>query len=140
MNYSLSKNELFKSTGKLHYGETKLVVEIDQGLSEYYFSLVPKYVKLNPQRYGAHISVVRKEVPPKMEYWKKYQDEPIEFFYDPFIFNGTVYYWMNAFSSRLEEVRHELGLPVSSEYTRPPGGFFKCFHMTLGNTKWLDQD
>jgi hypothetical protein len=28
-----------------------------------------------------------------------------------------------------------LGLPVSSEYTLPPEGFVKCFHMTIGNFK-----
>ena len=132
--------ELFHSIGKLSYSETKLVVEIDQELSDYYFSLVPKYVKLNPQRHAAHISVVRNEIPPKMEHWGKYQGELIEFLYDPFVFSGTTYYWLNAFSSRLEGIRHELGLPVSSEYTRPPGGFIKCFHLTLGNLKWQHQD
>jgi len=133
----LSKNNLFKSTGKLHYEDNKLVVETDRELARYYFSLVPKYVKLNPQRYAPHISVVRKEVPAKMEHWKKYEGESVEFLYEPHVFHGDVYYWLNTFSTRLEEIRLELGLPVSSEYTRPPGGFFKCFHMTIGNTKWV---
>lgn len=131
---------LFKSIGKLHYGETKLIVEADQELSRYYFALVPKSAKLNPQRYGAHISVVRNEVPTKLEFWKKYEGELIEFYYEPYVHNGEVYYWLNTFSNRLEEIRLELGLPISSEYTRPPGGFFKCFHMTIGNIKWQDQD
>lgn len=137
MIYSSSKNDLFRSFGKLHYGDDKLIVATDPELYRYYFSLTPKYERLNPQRYAAHISVVRNEVPPKMEFWGKYKDEEIEFLYDPFVFNGTVYYWINTFSSRLEEIRVELGLPVSSEFTRPPGGFFKCFHMTIGNTKAL---
>lgn len=131
---------LFKSTGCLRYGENKLVLEADQELSRYYFSLIPKYVKLNQQRYAPHISIVRKEVPSKMEYWKKYDGEAVEFLYEPYVYNDETYYWINTFSNRLEEIRLELGLPVSSEYTRPPGGFFKCFHMTIGNCKWLAQE
>lgn len=134
-NYYLSKNDLFISVGRLHYDENKLIVEADRELGAYYYSLVPKFLRINHQRYNPHISVVRKEVPPKMEHWGKYEGEEIEFFYDPFVWSGTVYYWINVFCSRLEEVRLELGLPVASEYTLPPEGFAKCFHLTIGNTK-----
>jgi hypothetical protein len=127
--------KLFKSTGKLLYVENKLILEIDKELSKYYFSLVPKSYKLNPQKYDPHISVVRNEIPPRMEYWYKYQNEFIDFLYEPYVYSGPIYYWLNTFSNRLEEIRLELGLPVSSEYTRPPGGFFKCFHTTIGNVK-----
>lgn len=125
---------LFKSIGVLHYVDDKLFVETDRDLSKYYFGLVPKTVKLHPQRYAPHISVVRNEVP-DMECWKKYESEKIEFMYESYVYNGEVYYWLNVFCSRLEEIRVELGLPVSSEYTRPPDGFSKCFHMTLENVK-----
>lgn len=133
-------SELFESTGYLRYSIEpdvghKLVLEADPAIGAYYRSLVPKYVNLAPQRYPTHISIVRHETPPNLEAWAKYDGQPVTFFYDNDIKNGKVYYWLNAFSVRLEEIRRELGLPVHSEYTVPPTGFIKCFHLTLGNTK-----
>lgn len=128
------------ATGILHYsrgehGGFRLVVNVDQQISEYYRSLIPKYISLNKQRYPAHISVVRKEVPVNLEFWEKYDGQEVEYFYSPIVCFGRVYCWLNVFSQRLEEIRLELGLPVSSEYTLPPEGFVKCFHMTIGNFK-----
>lgn len=128
---------LFKSTGILRYGKNKVIVEIDPGISDFYRSLIPKYLPYNRQLYAPHISVVRKETPPNMEYWEKYEGQPIEFEYDNEIQIGTVYFWLNCFSVRLEEIRQELGLPVSSPYTLPPEGYLKCFHSTLANRKNL---
>jgi len=87
--------------------------------------------------YPPHITVVRvhKEKVPNKEYWDKYAGEEIEFSYSPIVHEGSVYYWLNVFCVRLEEIRRELGLSVVSEYTLPPEGFIKCFHMTLGNKK-----
>jgi hypothetical protein len=87
--------------------------------------------------YPAHISVVRKEVPPVLSAWEKYQNEPINFNYSPEIHFGSVYIWLNVFSTELEAIRRELGLPVSSQYTLPPEGFVKCFHCSIGNFKNL---
>lgn len=131
---------LFLSTGILRYykGEGyKLIVEIDQEIVNYYYSLVPKYVDLSRQMYSAHISVVRKETPVNLCNWNKYENKSISFHYENIIRNGTVYYWLDCFSVSLEEIRMELGLSVSSEYTRPPDGFSKCFHTTIGNVKHL---
>lgn len=131
---------LHKSKGPLRYSLTenagyKLIVEVDPGISSLYRALVPKYIELNPQRYAPHISVVRREVPPNLEAWGKYEGELVDFEYTSHIYNGKVYWWLNAFSERLEAIRVELGLPVSSEYTRPPDGYMKCFHITIGNQK-----
>ena len=131
--------QLFTSTGTLRYGVTNLVLDVDQGLSDYYRALMPKSIRTNKQMYPAHISVVRKENPPNMELWGKYAGELIEFQYSNVIRNGTVYYWLDAWSKRLEEIRLELGLPVDSPYTRPPDGMSKTFHITLGNIKELVQ-
>lgn len=135
---------MLTSSGTLHYdnrrqdfGHQKLVLSADQALSDLYRALCPKYLRLNPQRYPAHVSVVRKEIPPQMEYWNKYEGEEIEFFYQPYVHGGTIYYWLNIFCTRLEEIRAELGLEVSSSFTRPPDGFVKCFHLTLGNIKQI---
>ena len=130
---------LFRSVGILRYSQTgvNLRVEVDQGIADYYRSLIPKSIKPNRQAYPAHISVVRKETVPRMDLWRKYEGEELEFHYSPMIHSGTVYCWLNCFSTKLEEIRLELGLPVSSEYTRPPEGYVKCFHCTLGNYKEL---
>ena len=131
---------LHKSQGILRYSIEpnvgyKLIVEVDREISNYYRSLIPKYIDWLPQKYPPHISVVRHETPPNLEAWDKYDGEKIEFEYPGIIYSGTVYWWLNAFSERLEEIRVELGLPISSMYTRPPEGFDKVFHITLANRK-----
>lgn len=132
---------LYPSLGKLHYeddgGRYRLAVHVNQELANYYFSLIPKWIEVNRPRWPAHITVVRweKETPVNLEFWGKYQGEAVEFFYSPVIHHGKVYFWLNCFCTQLEEIRRELGLPVRSEYTLPPEGFVKCFHMTIGNTK-----
>lgn len=130
------------STGPLRYSFDertgyKLVVEVDPELSRYYRSLIPKYHAVNPQRYSPHISVVRREIPLNLEPWGKHEGEIVEFQYDSYIHRGTTYWWLNVFCVRLENVRLELGLPVSSEFTRPPDTFIKVFHTTLANSKSL---
>jgi hypothetical protein len=131
---------IHKSSGILRYSHAgdagfKLIVEIDPGIAAFYRALIPKYIKTNPQKYDPHISVVRKEHTVNMDFWGKYEGESVDFEYDSHIHHGKVYWWLNVFSARLEEIRAELGLPVSSEYTRPPEGYIKCFHTTIGNTK-----
>lgn len=131
---------LFLSYGNLRYSRGdfgyKLIVEVDKGISDYSKSLIPKWIKVNSQRYRPHISVVRKETPLNLQYWNKYEGREIEFYWDSRVQIGEVYCWLNVFSSELEEIRIELGLPESSEYTRPPSPqFYRCFHTTLGNFK-----
>ncbi len=132
---------LFWSKGTLKYNEPggeygyRLVVEIDPEITNYYRALIPRHIKLNRQMYPPHVSVVRKEVPPNPEFWGKYEGEEIDFMYDNAIQSGTVYWWLNCFSKRLEDIRLELGLLVDSPYTKPPEGYAKCWHSTLGNLK-----
>lgn len=109
-------------------------MECDQAIADYYRALIPKYKKPAPQRYGAHVSVVRKEIP-DLAAWGRHEGESVEYVYTGTVYFGRVYCWLNVFCTRLEEVRTELGLPVRSEYTLPPEGFTKCFHMTIGNYK-----
>lgn len=134
---------LHKTTGFLRYsiGNTghNLIVEVCPDISYYYRSLIPKAIStdLNGQRYLPHISVVRKETPINLDVWNKYQGKSLEFEYTNEIYSGEIYYWLNAFSTELEEIRAELGLPVTSPYTRPPGEYKKCFHITIANQKNL---
>jgi hypothetical protein len=130
---------LYTSVGTLKYSQDvyRLVMEVDQGINDMYRSLIPKWYPTNRPRWPAHVTVVRqeKEMPVNLEYWGRYQDEQVEFYYSPEIKQGKIYFWLNVFCVRLEEIRRELGLPVMSEYTLPPEGFAKCFHTTIANMK-----
>lgn len=130
---------MFKSVGILRYSIVnpsyyKLIVEVDPEISRYYSKLVPKYYKCNPQRYAPHITVVRNEVPNKMERWGVFENKEIEFMYEPYIWNNGIYWWLNCYSLFLETIRENLGLPLYSKYNSPPD-LKHCFHMTIGNSK-----
>jgi hypothetical protein len=85
--------------------------------------------------YDPHITLVRNEIPELLENWDKYSGKEISFLYSNLIHNDEKYWWLNCFSKKLERIRLELGLPVSSPYTLPPSGFYQCFHSTLANNK-----
>lgn len=131
---------LFESKGVLHYNkEWRLVVQVDQDLGDYYRSLIPKYCVTQRPRWAAHITVVRqeKETPVNKEYWWKYNGKKLSFLYNPHIYSDSVYYWINVYSTELEDIRAELGLPVYSRYVLPPKGFKKNFHCTVANMKGI---
>ena len=131
---------LFQSKGILRYSKTenagyKLVVEIDSGISKFYRSLIPKYIKIQPQKYAPHISVVRKTYELNLSCWTKNEGHSVSFFYSNVIRNCEKYYWIDVFSVELEEIRKELGLPLCSQFIKPPKEYIHCFHITLGNVK-----
>lgn len=126
----------FTCAGQLIYSENpdKLIVEVDQELSNFYFSTIPKYCKVKKPFYPAHISVVRNAIVPNKEFWRKHHSKVIEFVYEDWVYNDELYYWLHVFSSELEEIRRELGLPSSGDVSLSPDGRHK-FHITIGNTK-----
>jgi hypothetical protein len=134
-----TRKRLYKSTGILKYNQElencKLILQIDQGIYDFYYSLIPKCLYAQRQMYSAHISVVRKEIPPNLDKWGKYENETITFYYENKIHFNSTYLWLNCFSTQLEKIRTELGLEITSSYTMPPDGFNKCFHITLANFK-----
>ncbi len=126
---------MFKSIATLKYYEDWLIAYIDPEICRYYFSLIPKYYYAKRQMYPPHITVVRKgRDKPNYKFWNKYEDQQIEFFYDPIIQYDSVYFWLNVFSKQLDVIREELDLSMDS-YLLPPTGFRKTFHTTLGNMK-----
>jgi len=138
--YDKSTNMMFESTGVLQYTtypEYRLVALVDQGITDFYRSLIPKWELVNRPRWPAHITIVRPgyEEPINLEPWGKHEGESLQFFYDSHIHKGEAYYWLNIWSVRLEEIRRELGLPVENKFTIPPKGFSKTFHCTIGNLK-----
>jgi hypothetical protein len=124
------------STGILRYSENpyKLIVEVDPEIVRYYRALVPKWISLNRQKHAAHISVVRKEIPVNLQFWRKYEGQKIDFMYDGVVCWGKVYYWLCAYSDAITNVRLELGLTPTTVLSRPPDGK-ECFHITIGNLK-----
>lgn len=134
--------KFYSSEGILHYSIKegyRLVVEIDGELAAYYRALIPFWMSANKPRFAPHITVVRihKEIPKILDVWNKYEGEKISFIYESFIYHDRNYYWLNIWCKRLEEIRQELGMPVTSPYTIPPDGFRKCFHCTIANKKKL---
>ncbi len=127
---------MFMSTGILRYFDDpcKLIVEVDTEIVRYYRNFVPKCISLNKQMYAPHISVVRNEEPLLRDKWGAYEGKEIYFAYSNYIHCGNVYYWLDAYSQVLEDLRVELGLKSNSDTTRPPD-HRNCFHITIGNIK-----
>lgn len=129
---------MFVSNGKLEYHKDplKMIVTVDQQVSDYYLSQIPKYLNVHRQRFPAHISAVRNERPKHFEVWEKYQNHLFEFEYSGIVYNDDVYYWLDVTCPKLEEIRCELGLNSTSQWTKSPDGRHR-FHITIGNTKHL---
>jgi len=117
---------------KYENGITRIVLEVDLEIVNFARALVPKYYKLNRQKYSPHISVVRESFPIKNI--SQFSGETVMFTYDFDIVCGDVYWWLYAESARLRELRLELGLPELDWYNRPPDNK-DCFHITIGNQK-----
>lgn len=121
----------YESYARVIYGPgIRVIAEVDQGLSEYYRSLIPKYLNVKPQKYKAHITIVRTgiETPLNMEYWGKREGERIRFTYEPVVQHDERYFWLNAQSDDIGKIRQELGLPVYRNNRNE-------YHITIANVK-----
>jgi len=133
---------IFYSTGIVKYdlSPVKLYLEIDQGLANYYRSLVPKAYLLRGPAYKAHISIIRKEHVSNIDKMCTYKGEKIEYAYsiDTKIdqLGDGRYCWLNVHCKRFEEIRLEIGLPRFRNIKRLENEI-PCFHMTIGNFKHL---
>jgi hypothetical protein len=113
------------------------VANIDQNISDYYRSLIPKYYYAKPQKALAHITIVRKkkETPNKMEFWRKHEGRIITYQYEPIIQTDGIYFWLNAYSSEIGYIRQELGLPQYRDDRFYGGVQRNEYHITIGNNK-----
>lgn len=132
---------MFFSNGKLIYSHDdgyKVIVEISDDLASYYYSLIPKYYRIQKPRYKPHVTVVRigQDNPTNLTYWGKYQGDTIVFRYGNEVYYDNNYYWIHVWSTELERIRRELGLNDTSRLLIPPTGFRKNFHCTIANTKF----
>jgi hypothetical protein len=132
----LLQEMLFNSKGILRYGPgIRAIVEVDQGVADFYRKLIPKYNYVQPQMYPAHITVVRtaKENPKNMNVWGKYEGEEIPFSYDNYVYNNRTYWYLNVQSDRIGDIREELGLPRFR--FGELGADRRGYHITIGNVK-----
>lgn len=102
-----------------------LIATCEGDLTDYYAWFLHKKTGIVLQRpaWGAHVSVVRGEVPFRPDLWKKYDNKEISIIYDPDIRTNSAHWWMRVHSNDLLDIREELGLPRFPEFT---------FHLTLG--------
>src|SRR5581483_2920754 len=103
----------FSTSGKLQYGPgMRAVVWADQGISDFYRKLIPKYYYAQPQLYPAHITVVRLKLENinNLEVWNKYNSELVDFDYSNEVNFDGIYFYLNVRSERIGDIREELGL------------------------------
>jgi hypothetical protein len=120
---------MYTSSGKLSYGNSWLLLHVDSELLRYYRYFVLKYCgrKLNAPTLP-HITVIagKYEKVCDSPIWGKYHNEIVTFEYEPTVYNDDIYYWIQAKSLRLEEIRKEFGLtPIP----------YWPYHATIGNLK-----
>jgi len=124
---------MYTITGRLQYYDNYCVCYVDDNLSAYYRSLLPKAYGVAPQKYRTHVTVVRKDIESvasqfKENFWKRYENALIPIYYNGTIQRGGSYFWLDAWSPQLNVIRQELGL---HPYRFP----FNSFHITIGNCK-----
>lgn len=128
---------MFKSHGILQYDPKAdaskysawwCKLDVHPSIVRYYQAWIEKThgYTVNTPIWKAHITVIRGETPAKPWFWKKYQGEKVEFEYSPDLKSSPLYFWLTAYSPRLEEIRTELGMKPQP---RVP------FHITIGNVK-----
>ena len=131
---------IHKSEGVFSYSVSestghKLELICDQGIADFYFALIPRWLYACRQKHRCHVSVVRKEkAVVKPENWGRHEGEKYAFFYDSDVKTDGVYFWLNVYSKALEDVRLGLGLGLWCKRNLVDG-FRHTFHMTIGNLK-----
>jgi len=129
---------MYKSTGKLIYDNDKrrCVMLIDNEIAEYYRTFIPKSQKWMRPRYRPHITIARTGIEKVSNHlWGYGSGMKIQFTYDPYIWIGRKYIFLDAFSTELEDVRAKLGLS-RQRMPHPFGMDYSCFHITIANMKF----
>jgi len=126
---------MYKCSGVLEYGPgTRVVAWLDPEIMNYYYRLIPKCKYATKQRHPTHVTVIRDrwELPINDSAWKKYDGKMVYIEYASGIQYKDPYFFLNAYSDDLVNLRLELGLPA---YRITPFMEFDSFHITIANTK-----
>lgn len=121
---------LVESFGILRYGPGLMAyLELDSEIARYYRSLIPKYVSQDAQKHAAHLTVVRlHKESPDVSRWLWRNGERLSLRYSPEVREDERYFWLDAYSEDVGDVREALGL------SRFRDGF-DCYHITIANRK-----
>ena len=106
---------------------------VDDGISQYYRSLLPKALYVQSPMRPAHVSIMRLFEECNRKNWGKYGGQSIVVEYEPGIQTDGLYYWLDCWSDEVGFIRRSLGLSTFREND----GYsdYGCYHITIGNTK-----
>ena len=125
---------MFAAGGIIRYYNNWVMAWLDDDITKYYRSLLPKALYVQPPMRAAHVSIVRLfETVPNREAWGAYDGQSIVVEYEPGIQTNGLYYWLDAWSDEIGFIRRSLGLSTFRE--RDGFSDFGCYHLTIGNTK-----
>lgn len=130
--------KLYESKATIKYGpDLQIVALIDESICQYYRSLIPKYYYPKPPLHKPHITIVRlkKEIPINLDCWNKYEGKEIYFSYCPLINFSGKYFWLDAQSQEIGDIREELGLTRFRDDKSHQGWAFNSYHITIANIK-----
>jgi hypothetical protein len=122
---------MFQVKAKVQYYRDTCKAWLDRSFGDYYYSLIPKYKCASPQKYPAHVTIVRNkatDIVTDRTYWGYRDGDLIDIQYDGVIQYGPVYFWIDAYSDEIADIRMKLGLPIYR-------GDFTAYHITVGNKK-----
>lgn len=102
-----------------------MVLHCDEEIGRYYRYLhnYMNPVQLVKPEWGAHITVVRNEVPSHEALWYEWNKKRIEFTYSPVIKDNEDYFWVQVNCEELLDIREALGLYRFPEFS---------LHLTIG--------
>ncbi|AFA44301.1 hypothetical protein DIDNDMLP_00476 [Klebsiella phage KP13-7] len=111
-----------------------LVLNLPDEIVKYYQWFVRKelFIDIKDPLHSAHVSIVRGEVPPNIDMWKKYDGMKLQFQYYPYITmkkdnkNPGNFFFIEFDSDEIMSIRDELGL--YSKYSE--------WHFTIGRTHY----
>lgn len=109
------------------------ILELPDDLVKYYqhFVKTDLHIPIADPSWGAHVSIVRGETPPKIDMWKKYDGKKVKIRYYPYIHvkkdpkKAGLYCFIDFEVPFFRQIRRELGLEC--KYT---------FHFTIGRTHY----
>lgn len=118
---------IFTTIGEVKGYNDYLVAYVDRAIGYYFYSLIPKSKHVIKQKYPPHVTIVRKDREHVAD-WRHLEGKKVEIQIDTEVKSNNKYYWLDAYSQDINDVRVSLGY----EPFREP---FNTFHITIGNTK-----
>lgn len=108
-----------------------LVAHIVDDLGDYYYDIYERAIRsygldIQKPSWGSHISIVRGEEIPNLDYWDTLHEKDIAFKFNPFFRTNGKHVWLDIHCPSMFDIRRGLGLRARPEYS---------FHMTICSSK-----